>query len=128
MNGRAKSEIKIEKRKGPSTEPWGTPQMTGTKGVWSCPCFTDMTLFVRKDLKQSRTGPLSPTDTLRHWRRVSWSTQSNEAERPKKVAKVTLPLSKLEKVSGKNLRTAVSVEKLGDNLVEMVETWSQHKI
>ena len=49
-----------ENRRGPSTEPCGTPYRTSLSADKSFPIFTDWVRFDRYDLNQSRTVPLKP--------------------------------------------------------------------
>src|ERR1043165_7918867 len=81
-------------RRGPSTEPCGSPYGAGTHGVLVDPWTTEKERSWRKEPSQSRRFPERPKEAEMRMRRIPWSTVSKAAltsNRAKRV--VTCDLS-----------------------------------
>ena len=66
---------------GPSTEPWGTPQVNGQLVDRSLPMDTNCFLSARYDVNYWQAAPCITKRLRSLWRRVWWSTASNAADK-----------------------------------------------
>ena len=107
------SPIGFEKRPynfGPSTEPFGTPNVRWHFFDIVDPITTRWCLSVKYDLIHSRAQPVMPYANDRRSRRTLWSMTSNAAERSKSTYTTDECLSKAAFISWCTLAHAVSVE------------------
>ena len=96
---------------GPRTEPWGTPDVTGTVPDFS---FSRTTVYVRPERKACihfKLGPLIP-----YWcsfsRSFWWLTLSNALEKSSKTRSVWLPANEFLMKSSTRVTSWVSHERL----------------
>ena len=76
------------KRRGPSMEPWGTPELTGTLLDLSPPITTHWVLFCRYDLMKFNMVPSTLYWYLSFWRIISWFTVSKALAKSKYITSV----------------------------------------
>ena len=69
------------KRRGPTTEPWGTPYGSEKASEKLLPSLTFYLRFERYDLIHLNTVPSSPNQSLGELKRMPWSIVLNAAER-----------------------------------------------
>ena len=84
--------MKMRKRIGPRTEPWGTPLRTRARTEWTPLTVTSWERFRRKSLIQSWSFPLTPK-IWSFWRSISWSTLSNALAKSRYTTSCSLPSS-----------------------------------
>ena len=97
------------KRRGPSTEPWGTP--------WVTEVVEDLQLFIemycclseRYEVNQERAVPVIPRVDLRRERRMGWPMVSKAAVRSSRMRMLSEPVSQDSRRSLVTLRRAVLV-------------------
>lgn len=71
-------------RRGPDTEPWGTPWVTDT-GVELYPMIVvNYFLLKRYNLNQERAAPMRPGDSDKQSRKIVWEIVSKAAERSRR--------------------------------------------
>ena len=81
------------KRRGPRTEPWGTPYGSEKASEKLLPNLTFCLQFERLDLIHFNTMPSTPNQSLSELKRMSWSIVSNADERSSNVSVTALPES-----------------------------------
>ena len=96
------------KRRGPSTEPWGTPWVAGDVTDWELFMETKWCLSVRYDLNQVRAVSVIPRD-LRREMSMEWWMVSKAALRSSRMRMLSEPVSEESRRSFVTLRRAVSV-------------------
>ena len=99
-----------QNRKGPRTDPCGTPKWRYCGHESDPSMWTRCCLFVMYDLNHCKTVPEILKCPCSRSKRVAWSIVSKAADKSNSVSAVTLPLSMLHIISLWILRRAVSVE------------------
>ncbi len=78
------------KRRGPNTELWGTPWLTGARVE---PEYLMVTNLLEKyDWKQERVVPVRPRYSEKWLRRMVWQTVSKAAERSRRMRILLWPV------------------------------------
>src|SRR6218665_1605444 len=106
----SKSAVYSTKRRGPSTDPCGTPQVTSLGDVSSPDRWTDCVRPFMYDSSQLSALSLIPKESDSLCIRMSWSTVSNAADIFSSDRSASWPESMALTTSEKTLRSAVSVE------------------
>ena len=126
-------EINKTKRRGPRTEPCGTPVSEVSQEEDDESILTKDERFVKYEWIQVWTVPDKPNVCSSLWRRVVWSRVSKAADISRAARIVTFPESMASKISLVNLSKAVSVEWnfryadwRGEKLGEM-ERWGRRR-
>src|SRR6218665_29549 len=106
----SKSAVYSTKRRGPSTDPCGTPEVTSLGDVSSPDRWTDCVRPFMCDSSQLSALSLIPKESDSRCIRMSWSTVSNAADISSSDRSASWPESMALTTSEKTLRSAVSVE------------------
>ena len=106
----ARGDIYRVKKRGPKTDPWGTPMLQGVGGEVELPRDTNCERSVRYDKIHCKTSPSIPKLVFSREMSNLWSTKSNAALRSKATRMVDFDRSEAWNIlSSVNVR-AVSVE------------------
>ena len=98
-----------EKRRGPSTDPCGTPQRRGVSAERACPTRACCDLHDKYDENQSRAEPSKPISAWSLWRSNVWSRVSKAALRSSNTRTALFPPSVITNKSLSMRRRVVSV-------------------
>ena len=74
--------MKMRKRRGPRTDPWGTPLETGIEGEYAFPTLTRKVRMEMKDASQANVRPVMPA-SFRAEMSKGWGILSKALERSK---------------------------------------------
>ena len=97
------------KRRGPSTEPWGTPWDRGAVEEVQLLIWMNWCLLVRHDFSQESAVSVMLSDDSRRDSRMVWLMVLNAAVRSRRMRMLRLPESEERRRSLVILRRAVSV-------------------